>query len=710
VRELKLKYFLELVSNIGAKAGQEAQALAAVHQRMQRDAAGTAGKFDALDRAITKAGTNTSTERQIGYMQRLGSAADATKRHVLDLQRAIANGIDKAPEKFAQVTGAVYGAKAILAPPLRAFSSLEAADAQLKIALMTKGGKVDSHYAAIMKEATDLGNKLPGSTKDYVGAAVALKEQGVSPSAVAPGLRASAYMSNLLKLPQVEAATTVAKLREAYQLKDEELPALADMAQRRSFAFGIKPQDIREAAKYSASTMNLLGLTGLQGAGNMMTVQGMAAQKGMDPSQFGTNFEMMLKMLAKGPLMLAEAKKGMKAEARDVLDKQGIEFDFFDKDGHLKKKDGDPMKGVIAELEKINLIKNKDGTANEKAQMEVASAIFGQEGGRPAMILTQAGVKGYEAAQKQVDNQADLQDRVNMSLGTFDAKLEALSGTIENVMATIATQTGNAIKPVMTGANSLLGPVGDFFGSHPGAGTAGLLATAAAGSYLTSRIGGSLWKALILRGAPQAAEALAPVVARGAGVVSSSTGLYSAGGSAPALVAPVAKGMSNFSKMLKYGGLMALLGAGLEGVSIMADPKADKPRDFTRLGFTTGMGVLGGAAAGAALGSVVPGIGTVLGGLAGGLAGSMGSGAIFDSMWKKRPDLLTLTAPGAVDQSLALGQATKIELGQGEIRVIVEAREGSSATATVGRQMPGITLSQGNTNPGAFKSKPEGTW
>jgi hypothetical protein len=168
--------------------------------------------------------------------------------------------------------------------------------------------------------------------------------------------------------------------------------------------------------------------------------------------------------------------------------------------------------------------------------------------------------------------------------------------------------------------------------------------------------------------------------------------------------------MSNFSKMLKYGGLMALLGAGLEGVSIMADPKADKPRDFTRLGFTTGMGVLGGAAAGAALGSVVPGIGTVLGGLAGGLAGSMGSGAIFDSMWKKRPDLLTLTAPGAVDQSLALGQATKIELGQGEIRVIVEAREGSSATATVGRQMPGITLSQGNTNPGAFKSKPEGTW
>jgi hypothetical protein len=66
------------------------------------------------------------------------------------------------------------------------------------------------------------------------------------------------------------------------------------------------------------------------------------------------------------------------------------------------------------------------------------------------------------------------------------------------------------------------------------------------------------------------------------------------------------------------------------------------------------------------------------------------------------PRLLTLTAPNAPDKALMPGQATKVELGQGELKITVEPRGGLDASATVQRDMPGIRLNPGNTNPANY--------
>ncbi len=697
-RQLTLKYFIRLESNIGDKSRTEAQVLEAAQQRMQRAVGGTADKLETLGRAITRIGQNTSTERQIGYLHRLGTALDAARAKALKMQQALAAGVDHAPQKFTELASGAYGFKSAVAPSVRAYASLEDADTDLKIALMRKGGKVDSNYAAISKKAQELGNQLPGTTKDFIGQAAALAAQGVAPEAIKNGaLEAAAHLGVLLKLNQVQTGETVAKLREAYQIKDEELPQLADIVQRRAYAFGIKPQDIKESAKYSAATAKTLGLGGLTNGANMMTLQGMANQGGMDPSQFGTNIDMMFKMLVKGPIMLREAKKGMKKDARDKLDSTGIGFNFFDPDGQLKAKDGDRIKGLIAELEKLKKVKEMLGP---EGAIEVANALFGQEGGRPAQLLGEMGVAGYEKAQQRVVDQASLQERINERLGTFASKLEAVSGTLENVAAKAATPLGKAMKPGFDAGNSLLGgPIADLLENHPGVGTTGLLGLGAAGAYLTARVGGGLLKSLILRGAP-AAGALAPVAE--AALPAAAEAAAAAGGAAAG--ASAAGRFATFGRMLKYGGITAGIGSALEAISVLGDDKADKARELSRVGVTGAAGWLGGAAAGAAAGSVVPGLGTLLGGIAGGLAGYYGGGAAFDALWAKPKDFVNLSAPGIAATSLTPGQTTKIELGEGKLTVDVRMTdERTTATAQVTQPMNSVRISAGATQP-------QGSW
>lgn len=188
------------------------------------------------------------------------------------------------------------------------------------------------------------------------------------------------------------------------------------------------------------------------------------------------------------------------------------------------------------------------------------------------------------------------------------------------------------------------------------------------------------------------------------------------------------------SRVLKFGGPLALLGGGIDAVGVLADEKADKPRELTRVGVTTG-GALGGAAAGAALGSVVPGLGTAFGGIVGGLLGGFGggaaTGALFDSIWAKKDpaarqaalpqaplgkgfvsglavpqlDLLTLTAPGmGASSPLAAGKTTEVKVGEGRLAIDVRVSDDRVlAVPSIIQQPSLVKINAGGTNPGGFQ-------
>lgn len=355
---------------------------------------------------------------------------------------------------------AAYGIGRMIAAPVSAYVRQDDALNALQVAMMDKNGQVNSSYGALKRQAVELGNILPGTTADFAGTARALMEQGVAiESVLNGGLKSASYLSVVLRVPADQAGEMAAKLREAYKLSDGELTKMADSMQRAKFAFGLKPSDLMAASAYQAPMLNQLGITGVGNTDKMLALQGLGAQVGLEGSSWGTNFSMMLTRLAKGPMMVAEAKKGMKAEARHIMDTMGVTFNFFDKKGNFAGLDH-----MVKELEKLQIIRKKLG---DKAAMEVAEAMFGAEAGRPAMILAEAGVKGFADAQKRMADQANLNDRITKTLESTRNTWEALTGSIENFAAAASGPAVQAMHPMINGLNTLAGKMTNFADAHP---------------------------------------------------------------------------------------------------------------------------------------------------------------------------------------------------------------------------------------------------
>ncbi|MBK1613373.1 hypothetical protein CKO44_07805 [Rubrivivax gelatinosus] len=140
MRELKLKYFIDLVSNLGpkaqadAKAMEQAQALmsAAITgtnskwldysklsllagkntATMQEILTGATNKFAALERAIDKAGRNTSVERQVSFLQYLSRAVDQVTGRAQRMGDVLARSLANAPQRLTSIAAAAGAAAA----------------------------------------------------------------------------------------------------------------------------------------------------------------------------------------------------------------------------------------------------------------------------------------------------------------------------------------------------------------------------------------------------------------------------------------------------------------------------------------------------------------------------------------------------------------------------------------------------------------------
>lgn len=215
---------------------------------------------------------------------------------------------------------------------------------------------------------------------------------------------------------------------EAHGIKEADLLKSADLTQRAYFAAGLKKEDMFEAMKYYSGKANNIGFTGLEHQKKIYGIEGLAATKGIEGSQFGTNFSTFLGNLSKGVENLEYAGRGRKGELRKMMQSAGANFDFFNADGSIK--DLRQITGILES--EFGKIRAKYG---DKGVMDISNAIFGSEGGRIADILIQSGVKGFDEMLAKMDAQASLQERIQVKTGTLSAALEALGGTAENTAA-----------------------------------------------------------------------------------------------------------------------------------------------------------------------------------------------------------------------------------------------------------------------------------
>ena len=396
--------------------------------------------------------------RNLGQMsrhyQRMGAAIAAATRQQERLNHAIARqqANNTRRHELRSRLGEAAAHTAVLAAPVvgavKTFMRQESAETELKIAMMDSRGGF-GQFEAVRREAAELGKELPGTTAEFYRLGRALKSQGLSDDVlIKGGLRTSAQLNVLLGMGQEDGGEFFAKMVEARGLKESEFAQAADLTQRAYFGFGLKKDDMFDSMKYNATTTSILGLKGLQQYEKLLAIEGMGAQVGLEGSQFGTNFSQLLNQLAEGPVAMRKAKTGMKAEAKAYMKAAGVEFEFFDKKGNFKG-----LEAMVGELEKLNTIKQKLG---EDKALIVASQFFGDQAARPAMVMAEKGLAGFQNNIRLMREQADLQARIKTKTATLGAALESLGGVAEQAAATFGSAFAPEIKAFAATAQNFI--------------------------------------------------------------------------------------------------------------------------------------------------------------------------------------------------------------------------------------------------------------
>lgn len=301
------------------------------------------------------------------------------------------------------------GLGAAMLIPARAFMQAEDAATQLQNTLMTKDGLAGG-FEELNKISVELGNRLPGTTADFLQMASTMKALGVSTDSLIGGsLQAAAYMAVVAKPLGVtydQAAESIGKLGRAFGISGQEMTPFADTLQR-ALHMGGELEQMQYAMGRIAGPLKMLGKQGLSTANEMVPLVALLSQAGLQGEAIGTGIQTMIEALtAKGQY--------------------------------------DGVKSLVGYLEQIHKL------APAK-QLEVLNDLFGQHATKASII----GAGGYDQVVKDMQNQAGLQQRINNSLGTLTNLWDAATGTFTNAMVAFATAYAPQLKELAQSINDI---------------------------------------------------------------------------------------------------------------------------------------------------------------------------------------------------------------------------------------------------------------
>ncbi|TAD90964.1 MAG: phage tail tape measure protein [Alphaproteobacteria bacterium] len=337
---------------------------------------------------------------------------------------------------------------AALAAPLAAFRELEAARVDAEIAFLSQGNQVDPLFQQIAAQAEELGNKLPGTSADFLRLAQSLKSAGMSSQAIlGGGLTAAANLKTLLggSMSYAALGSMVANFGDALGLMESDFNDLADLVQRSNFAFGLDPTSFNYAIKYVGSAATTLGLGGLDGAKQLAPLIGMLQQVGISGETAGTALRSIFSTAASWREKMTESKdiQSMLPDLR----RAGIDlnqFQLFDKSGEFLGLDH--MYEQLAELQKLA----------PETRMRFLKAMFGEEAAGVAAKLSERGLDGVNLAKEALLNQGSMADRLGRRVQTLDVIWDSAAGTATNLAAAIGAALAPAAKGFLITVNDWL--------------------------------------------------------------------------------------------------------------------------------------------------------------------------------------------------------------------------------------------------------------
>ncbi|MEK7785915.1 MAG: phage tail tape measure protein, partial [Chloroflexota bacterium] len=295
--------------------------------------------------------------------------------------------------------------------------------------------------------AIKLGNQLPGTSADFMNMMATLKQFGMSDESILSGVGdAAARIGVLLKLTPEAAAEFVSKMKTATGTADEDMLGLMDTIQR-VFHLGVKSDEMMMAFARSGGALKTFGIQGLQASKELAPIFAMLVKGGLSGETIGTGFASILNQVS-------DAGKMGKVNAG--LAKLGVNLRLFDKKGQFLG-----PQNLVAQFDQLKKLNPQQLSAVLK---EITGG--GQDQQMLASIVTN-GLTGYQDMERRMQEQADLQARVNVQLGTLKNLWDAASGTFTNALAAFAESFAPELKALTAWFGRLAESVGNFSKEHP---------------------------------------------------------------------------------------------------------------------------------------------------------------------------------------------------------------------------------------------------
>lgn len=333
-----------------------------------------------------------------------------------------------------------------------AFAQQESATSQLKAAMMLADGSVSAEFKQINELAMRLGDRLPGTTTDFIEMMKVLKEQGISARSILGGTgEAAAYLGVQLKLPAAEAAKFAAQMQDATRTTERDMMALMDVIQRVKYT-GVDSGYMLQGFSKMSSVLSVIKQEGVQAANTLAPLLSMMNQAGMtDGGSAGNAIRKVfdhtldLKKLGKANAVLAGAGAGFK-------------LNFTDAKGNFAGLDN-----VFAQLDRIKAI---DSDTTRKS---VLKELFGDdaETHQVLQIMMDKGKAGYEATIAKLKEQASLRQRVDAELQTITNLWDAATGSFQNVLAEIGSTVSGDVKALTTWIGEVASGIRAWVAEHP---------------------------------------------------------------------------------------------------------------------------------------------------------------------------------------------------------------------------------------------------
>ncbi|MBS1191008.1 MAG: phage tail tape measure protein [Rhodocyclaceae bacterium] len=375
--------------------------------------------------------------------RRLSAALEVENQKMKQLHaaRAEMNKLKATGDKLASGGAKAMAAGAAVSAagsvPVMAYAKAEDSATQMKVAMMTKGGKVSEDFEKINALAEKLGNRLPGTTSDFQDMMTMLIRQGMQSKAILGGLgEATAYLAVQLKMAPSAASEFASQLQDATGTADKDMMGLMDRIQK-TFNLGVNQDYMLQGFSKLSAALPILKKNGVEAADALAPLLTMANQSGMtDGGSAGNAYRKIFQQSL-------DAKKMAKGNAE--LAGTGVKLDFTDGKGSFGGIDK-----MFAELDKLKGV-------NDQQRLAALKKMFGDDAEtlQALTIMMNKGASGYRDVQAKMENQASIQERVNAQLGTLKSLWDAASGTFTNALVAF----GESVAPELHATAEWLGNV-----------------------------------------------------------------------------------------------------------------------------------------------------------------------------------------------------------------------------------------------------------